>query len=329
MNNIATTIIGLAVCLLLGGPTSAQAPAPQAAWSPPDPDTLPDTDWGRTVRYGRDLTTRTFALLGPEAPDPTAHFSGSNLACSNCHLQGGTKEFGLPFVGVFADFPQYRAREGEVGTIEDRVNGCMTRSMNGRPLPADSEAMKAFVAYIKFLSTNVPIGAETKGRGSAKLLELTRPADPARGEQVYADNCAACHGADGAGKRIGNVGDAQGYEFPPLWGPDSYNDGAGMNRLISVAGFVHSNMPNGTTFDEPILSAEDAWDVGAFLVSRPRPCKADLDQDYPKRLEKAVDAAYGPYADGFTQPQHAYGPYTPIRDALKKLNAAEPAAAGD
>ncbi len=44
--------------------------------------------------------------------------------------------------------------------------------------------------------------------------------------------------------------------FPPLWGADSYNDGAGMARNITAAWFVHANMPQGATFADPLLSPE-------------------------------------------------------------------------
>ena len=229
--------------------------------------------------------------------------------------------FGMPFQGVYADFPNYRARSGTVGTLEDRIEGCMVRSMNGRLLPADGPEVTAMVAYMKFLSLGRPVGAPTEGRGSAALPELTRAADPARGREVYAQNCAVCHGPDGAGRRIGKVGDAEGYAFPPLWGPDSYNDGAGMARLSIAAGFVHSNMPNGITWRQPALDPADAWDVAAFVNAQPRPHKADLEKDYPNRLQKPVDAPYGPYAHDFPPEQHKLGPLQPIRDAIKKLAA--------
>ena len=306
--------------------TTSSEPGTSAApkaddWVVPDIDKLPDDPWGKLVRQGRDLTVATYAYLGPEAADPTHHFAGSNMSCQNCHLEAGTKKFGLPFVGVFADFPQYRAREGEVGTLEDRINGCMTRSMNGRPLAVDSPEMKAFVAYVKFLSTGRPIGGKTPGRGSGKIAELTRPADPAAGAKVFAQTCAACHGDDGLGKRAEAVGDRKGYEFPPLWGPDSFNDGAGMGRLIAAAEFIRSNMPNGTTHDQPALSESEAWDVAAYIESMQRPHKADLDKDFPVRTEKPVDAGYGPYIDGFDAEAHKLGPFGPTRDKLKALRA--------
>lgn len=144
-------------------------------------------------------------------------FTGTNMACSDCHLDAATKAFGLPFVGVFAAFPQYRAREDDIETLEDRINGCMTRSMNGRPLAGDSREMKGFVAYIKFLSNGRPIGEPTPGRGSGAIPGLTRPSDPIAGARVYVRSCAMCHGGDGQGKRAGAVGDREGYDVPPLW----------------------------------------------------------------------------------------------------------------
>jgi thiosulfate dehydrogenase len=121
-----------------------------------------------------------------------------------------------------------------------------------------------------------------------------------------------CHGADGQGQR---------GVAPPLWGPDSFNDGAGMARLSNAANFVHSNMPNGTSFEQPALSPEDAWDVAAFVESQPRPHMAGLDRDFPNRLEKPVDAAYGPYADGFLQrtaQTRPLRPYSRRGEELKK-----------
>src|ERR1700716_3762449 len=99
-------------------------------WIVPDIDALPNNEWGKTVRFGRKLTVATYADLGPGVADPAKRFAGSNMSCQSCHLEAGLKKFGLPFGGVFADFPQYRSREGEVGTLEGRINGCMTRSLN-------------------------------------------------------------------------------------------------------------------------------------------------------------------------------------------------------
>lgn len=304
------------------GASSAGAAGP---WVVPDIGKLPDDAWGRTVRYGRDLITKTSALIGPEVTDPSHRFAGNNLDCQSCHIKAGTKKFGLPLIDTYANFPAYSARLGRVETIVDRIQGCMERSMNGKPLPADGPEMTAMLSYLKFLSTGHPVGAPIIGRGSGTMRELDRAADPVKGRTIYANTCAACHGSDGQGQRVGKVGDAKGYAFPPLWGPDSFNDGAGMNELIDAANFIHSNMPDGTTWDHPTLSPEDAWDVAAYVGSQPRPVKADLDRDFPNKLEKPVDTPYGPYVDSFSVEQHRLGPFAPIEAAIDKLKAAEAA----
>ncbi|RUP07682.1 MAG: c-type cytochrome [Hyphomicrobium sp.] len=299
-------------------PDAAVAPT-SSTWTVPDIDKLPDDVWGKTVRYGRDLISKTSSLIGPEVADVSRRFAGNNLDCQSCHINAGTKEFGLPLIGVYADFPAYSARLGQVETIQERIQGCMERSMNGKRLPPEGPEMIAMAAYLMFLSTGRPVGANTPGRDSGRMPELDRAADPAKGKTVYANMCAACHGANGEGQRAGTAGDAKGYVFPPLWGPDSFNDGAGMDRLIEAANFIRSNMPQGTTWKAPALSPEDAWDVAAYIDSQPRPSVQGLDRDYPNRLEKPVDAAYGPYADGFSAEQHKYGPFAPIEASIKKL----------
>ncbi|MFT3732199.1 MAG: c-type cytochrome [Hyphomicrobium sp.] len=304
-------------------PKSAAPTAKEEAWTVPDIDKLPDDVWGRTVRYGRDLISKTSTLIGPEVADASKRFAGNNLDCQSCHINAGTVEFALPLIGVYGDFPAYISRTGSVGTIEDRIQGCMERSMNGQPLPAEGAEMLALVSYLKFLSTGRPVGGATYGDGSGRMPELNRAADPVKGRTIFANTCAACHGNQGEGQRVGKIGDAKGYVFPPLWGPDSFNNGAGMDRLIYTANFLHSDMPAGTTWNNPTLSTEDAWDVAAYIVSQPRPVKPNLDEDYPNKLEKPVDTPYGPYADDFPAEQHKYGPFAPIEAAIKKLKAAE------
>ncbi len=151
------------------------------------------------------------------------------------------------------------------------------------------------------------------------MPELDRAADPARGRDIYQARCISCHNVDGAGVQNSLPGLGAGYAFPPLWGSDSFNDGAGMARLITAANFIHSNMPDGVDYLHPRLSPEEAWDVAALMISKPRPQRAGLDQDFPDLLKKPIDAPYGPYADGFSEAQHKFGPYGPIRAKLKEI----------
>ncbi|MEW6257236.1 MAG: c-type cytochrome [Pseudomonadota bacterium] len=313
------------LALLWAAPCAAQpASAAQGGrvtvWDVPQIDMLPNDAQGRLVRFGRSIIMETQAHIGPAAPEG-ARYSGNNLACADCHLHAGVKKFGLPLVGANADFPAYSARIGADITLEERVNSCMTRSMNGRPMPADAPAMQALLAYLTTLSQNLPPDARIAGAGAGAMPELDRAADPAKGAQVFQAQCAKCHGPDGAGVKRNPEDMRFGYAVPPLFGPDSFNDGAGMARLITAANFVHSNMPAGTDWLMPILSVEESWDVAAFLVSQPRPARPGLARDFPDLLQKPVDAAYGPYADDFPQAQHKYGPFAPIRAALARLKA--------
>jgi thiosulfate dehydrogenase len=318
--HLISLLVSVAAILAPATPGIGQeAAAPSASiWTVPEVGALPDDAHGRLVRRGRDLIAATYAHIGPEVPDPADRYAGNNLACGNCHLQAGTKKFGLALFGLFGDYPRYSVRSGAQVTIEGRVNNCMTRSMNGRAMPLQASQMTAITAYIKFLSTGVPAGEQLAGLGAGKMPELARAASPPRGLPIFTRNCAGCHGADGAGVRRSLPTVDLGYIMPPLWGSDSFNDGAGMARLTTAANFVHFNMPHGADYLNPQLSVEEAWDVAAYLVSQPRPHKQGLDRDYPDLLEKPVDTPYGPYADGFSEEQHKYGPFAPIREALTR-----------
>ncbi len=216
------------------------------------------------VHQGRRLVETTYAVIGPEVADPAMRFSGNNLACANCHLDGGTRPNGLALTGVSARYP----RDGE--TLADRINGCMTRSMNGRPLPEGGPEMAAILAYLDFLTRDAG-SFDDPAELPVAMAAPDAPPDPARGALLYRAECAACHGDDGAGVRNGQPGDALGYLHPPLWGPDSFNAAAGMHRLAVAATFIHDNMPPGSLAAAPTLPPRDAWDIAAFIEAQPRP----------------------------------------------------------
>jgi thiosulfate dehydrogenase len=322
---VAKSIILTAVLATLVMGTRLAQPAQAEAWRVPDPDGLPDDAFGRMVRQGRDLIVKTSSLIGPDAADPDKRYGGNGLDCQSCHLQAGTQRFGLPLAGIWGLFPTYIARENQVRTLEERINGCMERSMNGKALPVDGIEMKAMLTYIRFISANERAGEALDGRGAPKLKLPDRASDPKRGQQVYNETCAVCHGADGSGQRLPPEEAKQAgrrYRFPPLWGPDSFNTGAGMARAITAAQFVHANMPFGTTSETPVLSVSDAFDVIAYIGGQPRPNKQALEADFPDRARKPVDAAYPPYIGPFPVEQHRLGPWPPIEAWIKANGAA-------
>ena len=141
-----------------------------------------------------------------------------------------------------------------------------------------------------------------------KVPYLDIPANPIKGKIVYTSKCSNCHGSKGKGMASP---DGKGYIYPPLWGSDSYNDGAGMFRLGNFAGFVKNNMPYGSSYQDPVLSDKEAWNVAAYVNAQPRP-HFNSKNDYKDAATKPVDYPFGPYADSFTEKQHKYGPFIEI-----------------
>lgn len=268
------------------------------------------------IIYGYQLLTQTDQLIGPEVGDADMRLTGNVLRCTNCHLQGGTQSYGISLVGVDKRFPQYRGREDRIGTLEDRINGCMTRSMNGSSLANDSREMKAMVAYISWLDDY--FGSDSNSISSGlKSIELPdRAVDLERGKSLFSQQCAVCHQADGQGVASATT-PGSSYVYPPLWGKYSYNNGAGMNRVITAAQFIKYNMPFGVTHENPVLSDEDAYDIAGYMNSHLRPKKSALELDFPDRTKKPMSTPYGPYADSFSEDQHTFGPYPPILEYYK------------
>ena len=292
---------------------ATQGPPPAGSYHrpvPPAPDTatIPRTAAGRQIRYGRELIAHTAQYLGPQGS--VAHLT-NGMNCQNCHLQAGTQGFANNYLAVASTYPKMRARSGSVEGIEKRVADCMERSLNGRAVPDSSREMRAIVAYIQWLGKGIPKGKKVYGTGFMQLAYLDRAADPVIGKAVFAAKCQSCNGPAGQGQQLA---DNSGYQYPPLWGPASYNDGAGLFRVSNFAKYVKAAMPFGATFDHPQLTNKQAWDVAAFVNSQPRPHLA-TPRDWPDIRKKPVDHPFGPYADKFSEKQHKYGPYQPIEDA--------------
>jgi thiosulfate dehydrogenase len=222
----------------------------------------------RSVRRGRALLRNT--------RDSLRSHVGNRLNCTSCHAQDGTQPNAMPWVGVYARFPQYRSRAGYVQIIEDRVNDCFKRSMNGRPLAAESRDMRDMVNYFAFLSLGYPVGAEVVGQGIPAVPP--HQGDEGRGRTLYASKCAVCHGPNGQGTAAA----------PPVWGPQSYNIGAGMARVRTAAAFIKELMPQSAP---RTLTDQEAYDLATFINNRPRPDFKTKERDWP-RGDPPPDVAY-------------------------------------
>ncbi len=300
MNRIRLLVVTcmLGALLLSGCSRSTQAGATQprahvaaaasapATFQPPDESSIPDTPFGRMVREGEAIFTDT--------QHHAAGYVGNGLDCSNCHLDAGRRAHASPLWAAWGVYPAYRRKEGRVLTYAQRLQGCFRFSMNGSPPPADSRVIVALEAYSAWMSRGAPVGVSLPGRGYPKQgFKPPQPPDYARGEAVYRKDCALCHGPDGQGQKV--AGD---YVFPPLWGADSFNWGAGMHRLDNAAAFIKANMPLGRG---GLLGDQEAWDVAMFVDAHERPQDPRFTgsvEQTRKRFHDSPMSLYGTVVDG-------------------------------
>ncbi len=229
--------------------------APASGFVPPADSTIPNDDFGKMVRLGEQI----FRQTGTYAPQ----YSGNVLSCTNCHIDAGRLAHSAPLWAAYVSYPAYRSKNKHVNTLQERMQGCFRYSMNGKAPPLGDSVLVALESYAYWLATGAPVNTPMAGRNYPKLPKPAQAPDYARGERVFAQQCAVCHGADGQGQRAAGV-----QVFPPLWGPESFNWGAGMGDVDKAAGFVKANMPFGKG---NTLSDQDAWDVALFVDSHERP----------------------------------------------------------
>jgi thiosulfate dehydrogenase len=277
--SFVVTVLALSLASAGAGAVSGQAPpsAKPVSLRVPSDSEIPSDEVGAAIRRGRAILTNTRDSLPANV--------GNALRCTSCHLDAGTRPYASPWVGVYSRFPQYRSRNGKVNVIEDRINDCFVRSLNGKPLAPGSRALIDIVSYMAFLSRGVPPPGEVQGQGFRRLEPLEP--NPANGRLVYAEQCARCHGAKGEGMDNPVAGGQPRY-YPPLWGPRSFNIGAGMARLRTAAAFIREQMP----YDRPgTLTDQQAFDVAGYLTSNVRPDFRGKENDWP-RGDPPPDVAY-------------------------------------
>jgi thiosulfate dehydrogenase len=248
--------------------------------------TLDDSRLSREIQAGFRIFTNTAGEAG--------RFTPGRMSCNNCHLNGGQREKSLPLVGVTGMFPEYNRRAGRLFSLGDRIVDCFLRSQNatgaretGGELPSlTSKEVLAVAAYLTWLSKGFQVGANPPWRGqnvipAANLIPVAK-LDPGRGRAIFTESCTSCHGPEGQGVAVGDK------KPGPLWGPDSWNDGAGAARVYTLAGIIRYSMPY---LNPGSLTDEEAQQLAAFIDLQPRPAYPFKDADY--RTEKLpVDAVY-------------------------------------
>jgi thiosulfate dehydrogenase len=294
------------------GTSAGPTPRPIAAdaWKAPDINAVPADKAGEMIRYGSELLAHTAQYFGPKGS--IAQIT-NGMNCQNCHLDAGRKLFGNDYASFISSYPKMSGRSGTVEPASERIAECFERSLAGKVPDTSGKEVQAILAYMKWIGKDVKKGQKLFGNATEKLAFMDHPADPVKGKDVFVMKCQSCHGNNGEGLL---AADKKSYTNPPLWGKHSYNDGAGMYRITNFAGFVKNNMPFGATYQSPQLTDEEAWNVAAFVNSQPRPHK-NQHKDWTNLDKKPIDFPFGPYADQFSEKQHKYGPFKPIKDAQK------------
>jgi thiosulfate dehydrogenase len=288
-------------------------PFESGEWRAPDINLLPASEDSEVIRYGRELIVNTARYFGPKGSVSSV---SNGMNCQNCHIDAGLRPYSNCLSAVAATYPAFRPRSGKIESIEFRINDCFQRSLNGKSIDSISNEMKAMVAFLKWVGNGVKKGVRPKGAGSEELPFMERAANPLKGEALYKTKCQSCHGTKGEGFL---KPDSSAFIYPPLWGPNSYNTGAGLYRLTKFAGYIKNSMPFGATYYSPLLTNEESWDIAAYVNTQPRPEKI-FPEDWPVLFMKSIDFPFGPYTDTFSESQHKYGPFAPIKKAYAILN---------
>ena len=273
-------------------PGAASATNGMAAFKPPSEEDIPSGPEGDAIRRGMQIFVNTRTHAG--------QFVGNDLSCSNCHLDAGRRPDSAPMWSAWVSYPTYRSKNKQINTMEDRIKGCFTYSMNaqdspsGGPPKAGDDVYKDLQMYMYWLATGAPNNTTLKGGGYPKLKKPAQAYSPERGRVVFQTYCTACHGADGQGQR-----DINGrVVFPPLWGSHSYNWGAGMASINNAAGFIKANMPLGQSNR---LTAQQAWDVASYIDSHERPKdprQTGTVAEAAKQFHGGGNTYYGQVVDG-------------------------------
>ena len=261
----------------------------EADWKAPREADIPNDSLGASIKRGLYLIRFT--------PESLPAYATTRMRCTSCHQDDGLKASAAPLSGSHARFPKYMPRSGAVIALADRVNYCFTRSLAGNTIPVGSREMVDILAYLAFISHDVPVGRKTAGTDGLITMKVTLAGDTVQGRAVFEKTCIVCHLKDGSGNG----------PIPALWGPMSYSIGASMAREERAASFIWHNMPQSAP---GTLTPQQAFDLSAFINSHPRPDSPGKEGDWPMG-GAPNDVPYG---------THGHVAFKPPRQLLPREN---------
>jgi thiosulfate dehydrogenase len=218
------------------------------------------------IRYGHRLITETSNIVGADVENKSMRYAGNNLECQNCHFNGGVDKNTMSYVGVANRYPAFSKRHNRMSDLTERVQDCFERSLNGRKLPPESYELKSILAYMNWLSKDIP--KDLQGVTINDIDFPKRDPDIEKGKRIYDTKCITCHAYGGLGTLKNPQEAGVKYIVPPICGDDSFNDGAGMSKMERLVKFLKTQMPR----DNPgSLSIDEAYDAAGFVASLKRP----------------------------------------------------------
>ncbi|UTW11357.1 c-type cytochrome [Marinobacterium rhizophilum] len=226
-----------------------------------------------------DLQGQHAADNRQERWNSTRFVRGNQTSCDHCHQGIGDKQSpdGTPQVGslslgaswVMADM--YDRFTGILLPYELRQMQCYINSSNGfKPNIAD-DLVSDVTAYSRFLSAalDLRIGNRYPEQGIDEVtasMTDKRGDDYVRGQSLFRDKCAACHGQQGLGTVVDNQVLAPAVAGPNAFNLQSRNNFSFVSTILP--GFICRNMPLG---QEGTLEPQECRDIAFYISNLPRP----------------------------------------------------------
>jgi cytochrome c oxidase cbb3-type subunit 3/ubiquinol-cytochrome c reductase cytochrome c subunit len=194
---------------------------------------------------------------GPEVPRPDSILSPHVLYaqnCAGCHGADGLRGPSTPLAS-----PVYQA------LVDDAtLHRVISQGLPGSMMPAFAQSAGGELTDAQVDSIVHGIRANWKKGDALKAANLPPYADDGKGdakagEQVYANNCANCHGP--AGGKIGEAGSVLNADFLTLMAPQTF-------RTTVIVGRPDLGMPDWRDQMDSPMTAQQVSDVVAFLIAQ-------------------------------------------------------------